>query len=81
MVSSITTTVSVIVISSVTGDLLTAFGVGAILTLIALLAVKKLAASARLRFKPFDQNLNIVIFPLLFVFCVSLFMKVWEVLY
>jgi hypothetical protein len=75
MISSITTTVSTIVSSASVGELLS-LGIATIITLIASLAIKELATGEGITAKLLNRNLDVVIIPLLFVFCFIVSVKI-----
>jgi hypothetical protein len=66
--------------SSAVIGLLASIGVAAVVTLLAVLVTKELATGEGLRLRVLGRNMDIVIFPLLFVFSFIVSMKAWEVI-
>jgi hypothetical protein len=69
VISSITTSVSTIVSSASLGGILASLGIAGVLTLIASLMMKELAAGEGSSARRFGRNLDIAILPLVFAFC------------
>jgi len=67
-----------IISSASMAGIVASLGVAALITLIAALVIKELAMSGGATSKV-GRNLDVVILPLLFVFCFIVSVKVWEI--